>query len=115
MTKKKGCFFSPYLLFLLLSGNVTLFNLPVAEQVPKVAKDDEDNVADVCEDGHQHGRLLKRLCERTTVQAVMLGCRLCRQKNMTYTLLIISLMHITHTFNYNLTKMLFHFLVRVEK
>lgn len=59
---------------------MALFNLPVAEKVAEVAKDGEDGVADVGEDCHQHGRLLKVLFKRTTVQAVMLACDLCKDR-----------------------------------
>lgn len=59
-------------MFLLLSGDVALFDLPVSEEVPEVAKDGEDAVTHVGEDGHQHGRLFKRFNERPVIKAAMM-------------------------------------------
>lgn len=64
---------SSYPLFLLFSGDVAPFDLPVTEEVTQVAEDGQDAVAHVGEDRHQHGRLLKRLNEGPAVQAVMMG------------------------------------------
>lgn len=50
------------------------FDLPVTQEVADVAEDGEDAVAHVCEDGHQHGRLLERLDEGSAVQPAAMPC-----------------------------------------
>lgn len=56
-----------YLLFFSFSGDVALFDLPLAEEVPQVAEDGEDAVAHVREHGHEHRGLFKQLDERPAV------------------------------------------------
>lgn len=48
---------------------MTLLNVPVAKEVPEVAKDGEDAVTHVGEHGHQERSLLEGLHERLLVQA----------------------------------------------